>query len=446
MSWAFSNNQDSNYKYREYPSSYLQQAGFAYINNKFAYDLIFPLGTDKEKYDKINSRSASKYKAIMDNYCLNWFDVITDTDIKSNYTDINWSNVNDGYAYFDSVLYNLNAIYNKMQYPDKVDKIDKFAVLLYPNTSEHIYEEDFIKDEIMFVGNAIEYATDGSDSTIAVDSNIFNNILNDVPNYTLYKQNTDMNAGIKFNQLFVESTDPNYKGTKYVNMHDFGIEYHDLNAYIKVRDAFGNSAEDDTLGIYTSSNWKYTTPANSEDDLDRSQTYTFGDADTFFNNGYDPNTPITILNDASFIKRKKEFIKTLYKFFTGESLSSDEDPLSIINDTFINNINDKIIEVFGENKGFDFFDSSTVDYKQQFNSIIDAFVCASFKDSTGNIYLPEEIFNSNLGFRAYEQLNTYKGTLITGNGSEINQDLVDYSVNLQYKKIKNSVKLHNISF
>lgn len=446
MSWAFSNNQDSNYKYREYPSSYLQQAGFAYINDKLAYDLIFPLGTDKEKYDKINSRSASKYKAIMDNYCLNWFDVVTDTDIKSNYTDINWSDVNDGYAYFDSVLYNLNAIYNKMQYPDKVDKIDKFAVLLYPNTSEHIYEEDFIKNEIMFVGNAIEYATDGSDSTIAVDSNIFNNILNGVPNYTLYKQNTDMNAGIKFNQLFVESTDPNYKGTKYVNMHDFGIEYHDLNAYVKVRDVFGNSAEDDTLGIYTSSNWKYTTPADNKDDLDsedvldRSQTYTFGDADTFFNNGYDPNTPITILNDASFIKRKNEFIKTIYKFFTGESLSNDIDPLTIINDDFINNINDKIIEVFGENKGFDFFDSSTVDYKQQFNSIIDAFVCASFKDSTGNIYLPEEIFNSNLGFRAYEQLNTYKGTLITGNGSEINQNLVDYSVNLQYKKIENSEK------
>ena len=76
MSWAFSNNQDSNYKYREYPSSYLQQAGFAYINDKFAYDLIFPLGTDKEKYDAINSRSASKYKAIMNNYCLNWFDVM----------------------------------------------------------------------------------------------------------------------------------------------------------------------------------------------------------------------------------------------------------------------------------------------------------------------------------------------------------------------------------
>lgn len=440
MSWAFSNNQDSNYKYREYPSSYLQQAGFAYINDKLAYDLIFPLGTDKDKYDKINSRSASKYKAIMDNYCLNWFDVITDTDVKSNYTDINWSNVNGGYTYFNSVLYNLNAIYNKMQYPDKVDKIDKFAVLLYPNTTDHIYEEDFIKNQIMFVSNAIEYATDGSDSTIAVDSNIFNNILNNVPNYTLYKQNTDMNAGIKFNQLFVESTDPNYIGTKYVNMHDFGIEYHDLNAYVKVRDVFGNSDEDDTLGIYTSSNWKYTTPKkDGAYYLDRSQTYTFGDVDTFFKDGYDPNTPKSILNDAAFINRKNEFIKTLYKFFTGESLSDDENPLTIINDDFINKINNKIKEVFdSDDKGFNFFDSSTVDDKQQFNSIIDAFVCASFKDSTGNIYLPEEIFNSNLGFRAYEQLNTYKGTLITGNGSEINQDLVDYSVNLQYEKIRKS--------
>jgi hypothetical protein len=107
MSWAFSNNQDSNYKYREYPSSYLQQAGFAYINDKLAYDLIFPLGTDKDRYDKINSRSASKYKAIMDNYCLNWFDVITTRTIDdTNIDDINWVDVNNGYAYFNSVLYN----------------------------------------------------------------------------------------------------------------------------------------------------------------------------------------------------------------------------------------------------------------------------------------------------------------------------------------------------
>ena len=440
MSWAFSNNQDSNYKYREYPSSYLQQAGFAYINDKLAYDLIFPLGTDKEKYDKINSRSASKYKAIMDNYCLNWFDVITNTDIQSNYTGINWANVNDGYTYFNSVLYNLNAIYNKMQYPDKVDKIDKFAVLVYPNTNEHIYEEDFIKREITFVSNAIEYTTGESDSTIAVDSNIFNNIVNKIPNYTLYKQNTDMNASIKFNQLFAESIDPNYNGTKYVNMHDLGIEYHDLNAYAKVRDVFGNSNEDDTLGIYRSSNWKYTTPVDEENKygLNRSQIYAFGDTG-FFNNGYNPETPKTILEDTSFIARKKEFINTLYKFFTGKSISADFDPNIITEDTinkvinkFITIINNKIKEVFGDDKGFNFFDSSTVTREKQFESIIDAFVCASFKDSDGNIYLPKEIFNLDLGFKAYEQLNTYKGTLITGNGVEINQDLVDYSVNQQY--------------
>lgn len=443
MSWAFSNNQDSNYKYREYPSSYLQQAGFAYINDKFAYDLIFPLGTDKEKYDKINSRSASKYKAIMNNYCLNWFDVIPDTDVKSNYADINWTNVNEGYTYFNSVLYNLNAIYNKMQYPDKVDKIDKFAVLLYPNTSKHIYEEDFIKDKIMFVSNAIEYATDNFDSTVTVDSNIFNNVVNNAPNYTLYKQNTDMNASIKFNQLFVESADPNYTGTKYVNMHDLGIEYHDLNAYAKVRDVFGNSDEKDTLGIYTSANWKYTTP---EGTLDRRQTYTFGDTENFFKDLKDIQDikPKQYLSDSNYLNRKKEFIKTLYKFFTGKSLSDNKDPLTIIDDEFINTIDSKIKEVFkDDDKGFNFFDPSTVSVEKQFESIIDAFVCASFKDSTGNIYLPEEIFNPDLGFKAYEQLNIYKGALITGNSSEINQDLVDYSVNLRYslEKTENSYKI-----
>lgn len=472
MSWAFSNNQDSNYKYREYPSSYLQQAGFAYINDKLAYDLIFPLGTDKEKYDKINSRSASKYKAIMDNYCLNWFDVITDTDVKSNYTDINWSDVNGGYAYFNSVLYNLNAIYNKMQYPDKVDKIDKFAVLLYPNTSEHIYEEDFIKDEIMFVGNAIEYSRTGSESTVSVDPNILDNVANDIENYTLYKQNKEYNAGIKFDQLFTELDEDDYKKfseskddtldgtTIYVNAHDLGIEYHDLNAYVKVRDVFGNSKREDELGIYTSSNWKYTAPIiedepKIEDEqiiedepiiedkliLTRGVTYKFGDTDNFFKDDkYDPNTPITILNDESFIKRKNEFIKTLYKFFTGKDLSSDTDPSTIINASFITIINNKIREIFGNEAGLSFIEDDNSDnakpIKEQYDSIIDAFVCASFKDEYNQIYLPEDIFTEDIGFKSYEQLNVYKGTLLTDTGSEINQNLVDYSVKLQYELIE----------
>lgn len=454
MSWAFSNNQDSNYKYREYPSAYLQQAGFAYINDNLAYDLIFPLGTDKEKYDKINSRSASKYKAIMDNYCLNWFDVITDTDVKSNYDAINWADVNEGYAYFNSVLYNLNAIYNKMQYPDKVDKIDKFAVLLYPNTSEHIYEEDFIKDEIMFVGNAIEYSRTGSESTVSVDPDILDNVANDVENYTLYKQNAEYNAGIKFDQLFVELDDADYNkfaeseddtvdGTPiYVNAHDLGIEYHDLNAYAKVRDVFGNSGREDKLGIYTSSNWKYTfTKIEDKLTLTRGVTYKFGDTDNFFTSITNPQNakPNEYLTDTNYQIRKSEFIKTLYKLFTGESLSSDIDLLTISDDitVFINIINNKIKELFGDEAGFSFIENDNSDNRktieEQFESIIDAFVCASFTDASNDIYLPKDIFTEAIGFKAYEQLNVYKGTLLTDTGSEINQKLVDYSVNLQYK-------------
>ena len=429
MSWAFSNNQDSNYKYREYPSSYLQQAGFAYINDKLAYDLIFPLGTDKDKYDKINSRSASKYKAIMDNYCLNWFDVITDRNIANTLDDINWVDVNNGYAYFNSVLYNLNAIYNKMQYPDKVDKIDKFAVLVYPNTTDHIYEEDFIKDEIMFVGNAIAYSNDGSESTVAVNPEIVNNILSDIPNYTLYERDSDYNAGIKFNQLFIEVEETeNYEGTKYVNAHDLGIEYHDLNAYVKVRDVFGNSAEDDTIGIYTSSNWKYTAPEGYDYPLTRNTVYKFGDTNEFFTSLKDKTDikPNQYLNDSNYITRKNAFIDCLKRFFETEN---DERPLKEILETGIKS-------EFNDFKGFNFITNDNSNNKktteQQFEAIIDAFVCASFADIDNNIYLPTDIFTENLGFKAYEQLNVYKGTLLTNSGSEINQRLVDYSVNLQY--------------
>lgn len=133
MSWQFSKNQDNNYKYREFPSRYSNQSGYADVDINFNYNLLFPLGKDKTYYDRLNPRSTEKYEAIMNNYCLSWFDIVSTDNINADNIEslgINWSNTEDGYSYFNNVLYNFNTLYNKI--PNGTKPIDKFAFLVYP--------------------------------------------------------------------------------------------------------------------------------------------------------------------------------------------------------------------------------------------------------------------------------------------------------------------------
>lgn len=235
MSWAFSHNQDSNYKYREYPVSYLYQAGYARIeeslNNR--YNLLFPIGNDILVYDDINTESAKKYKSILSNYCLNWFDVVTDKElkpfenaelsIKNGKDKIHWSDVNNGYTYFNSVLYNLNSIYNKL--PKDTPKIDKFAVLVYPNT-DNVYTEEFIKDNLVFSKYSIipaEFINSDKNNcnfisnVLKTNENIFN-IYNNV-----YKSKFETN--VIFKKI---NTDENPE-TYYINARELGVKYEEAN-------------------------------------------------------------------------------------------------------------------------------------------------------------------------------------------------------------------------
>lgn len=215
MSWAFSKNQNSNYKYKEFPTSYLPQAGYAIVNDQLKYDLIFPFSDNKVYYDSINTRSAIKYKNIMNSYCLNWFDVLHNSvfiDNNINVDEIKWSDVDNGYTYFNSVLYNINEIYNKIT--DKT-KIDKFAFLIYPDVSG-IKNSEHIQKNIKFVTYTLENSDNNNCS-----------ILNDI-NTGLFNINGDHNISIQTQKAYKEAEE-GFTGKTYINLKDLGLEYYSVN-------------------------------------------------------------------------------------------------------------------------------------------------------------------------------------------------------------------------
>lgn len=183
MSWAFSKNQNNNYKYSIFPSNYTNQSAFAEINNENKYNLVLPLGKNIAFYDKLNPLSASKYEAIMNNYCVSWFDTISSDVFESFKDTITWANVDNGYAYYNGILYNLNYIYDRISSNEK--KIDKFAFLVYPDT-ENIKDELYFKNDIKYVSNILTYNT-----TNVHNTEIYNDILNKTLEgiYDIYENN-----------------------------------------------------------------------------------------------------------------------------------------------------------------------------------------------------------------------------------------------------------------
>ncbi len=251
MSWAYSNNQDSTYKYREFPVTFTNQAGYAIIDENNKYNLRFPLGKDVELYNSFNTRSAKKYEAIMNNYCLNWFDLyypenrmddITDA-IKRDKDQIEWVDVNNGYSYYKGVLYNFNLIYDKVSQFNEADKIDKFAMIVHPDTMNIINDDK--KDKITFTSMTI--LTKELNNTEQILNNcIFNKQILDsigtdtdeyIPLFDIYTANKTDN--LMFNEIFEavdkDNIDTEFIGNEpiFINSNDLLLDIYKSNSLIK---------------------------------------------------------------------------------------------------------------------------------------------------------------------------------------------------------------------
>lgn len=236
MSWAFSKNANSNYRYGEFPVNFNQIEGLCdYIknfkNNEYQYNLRFPFSDGKDFYEANNyKRVAQEFETIMNQFCLNWFNTIArvDKSIFSN-TEI-WKDTIDDCVYYNGILYDLNNLYNSKENPEKVDK---FAMLVWPD-AKIFNASDLLQlkfSELTLIRHSISNismynATANGDLlyTYFIDGNK-GNYLYDNENYSESKNHKDQ---LSFNSIYTYS----YTNTgEFVDISEIGLDYYELNKY-----------------------------------------------------------------------------------------------------------------------------------------------------------------------------------------------------------------------
>ena len=240
ISPAFSKNQESNYKYGQYPVSFSSMDGLALPyqdkNKRYYYNLIFPLSTNTKYYNLYNSNSTPKYRNIFNNYCLNWFNVIDKIDDSLFHRNDLWGDVVDNCIYYNGILYDLTNIYSELVEPEK---IDKFGVFVKLNTN-------FMPESEVSKLKFAEYTLDRQVVMKNIQPNALSNLQllnwsigdNAKNNYKNFLYNNEEYLGeiqnranadsITFSNIFTYSE--NNTGN-YIDFYDYGLDYYELNKY-----------------------------------------------------------------------------------------------------------------------------------------------------------------------------------------------------------------------
>ena len=250
MSWVYSKNQNSNYKYREFPTSFLPMSAYAIVTNG-RYNMRFPIGDDKILYNNFNERSDEKYRDIINNYCVSWFDTvhmfnkqkfIIDTEYRDSIINsVEFTPTNDGWVYHKGILYNFNDIYNQIENFDEKDKIDYFSVIININTS-NIFDESYIKENLKFV--SFNLAKSKYPYNVAYNDIYYRN---DNKNNLLDIFNTNYNTNLSFNNVYDKIKDKTVDDLKdnetvFINtadLHNSDLDLYNINAVIKPSDNIG---------------------------------------------------------------------------------------------------------------------------------------------------------------------------------------------------------------
>lgn len=234
MSWAFSKNTNSNYRYGEFPVNLHQlEALCNYIknveNNEYQYNLLFPFSDNKELYDFYNKNISQEYESIMNQFCLNWFNVIprVDDSIFEN-TEI-WKDTNDDCVYYNGILYDLQQLYNTKENPEKVDK---FAMLVNPDASILTISE---LEDLKFSELTLFREFDGntSYSNAGINNNVLDMFFNGYENanylYTNEEYNEDkiVRDQLALNEIFTYA----YSDGNFIDTTELGLDYYDINKY-----------------------------------------------------------------------------------------------------------------------------------------------------------------------------------------------------------------------
>lgn len=237
-SWAFSKNQNSNYRYGQFPSVFHTVPSLAsHIkpDGRHAYSLMMPVGDSRDlnsgrclymyapnipklKYDDVGRPVTGpyeyvidRYKRIMENYCSNWFETVTDYD--SIYDDVTlWKEVKDGCVYYNGILYDLRNLYDLTK---TTETIDRFAVLLHPNpvvfTEDDISGLRFAKSTLYRQDISILGATNVTlNDSMVIDSykNIHPSNIYEDDDFSIV--NKVYQDEVRFGEIFKEAQDGNF--------------------------------------------------------------------------------------------------------------------------------------------------------------------------------------------------------------------------------------------
>lgn len=234
MSWAFSKNANSNYRYGEFPVNLYQlEALCNYVknieNNEYQYNLLFPFSENKKFYDSYNKSISHEYELIMNQFCLNWFNVIPRVD-DSIFENIEiWKDTKDDCVYYNGILYDLKQLYNTKENPEKVDK---FAMLVnpYPNILNTSELEDLKFSELTLYR---QFDDNTSYSNAGINNNVLDMFFNGYENtnylYTneKYDENKTVRDNLALNKIFTYA----YSEGNFVNTTELGLDYYELNKY-----------------------------------------------------------------------------------------------------------------------------------------------------------------------------------------------------------------------
>lgn len=234
MSWAFSKNANSNYRYGEFPVNLYQlEALCNYVknieNNEYQYNLLFPFSESKKFYDSYDKSISNEYELMMNQFCLNWFNVIprVDDSIFEN-TEI-WKDTKDDCVYYNGILYDLKQLYNTKENPEKVDK---FAMLINPDPNIlNILELEDLKFSELTLYRQFDGNT--SYSNAGINNNVLDMFFNGYENtnylYTneKYSENKTVREKLALNKIFTYA----YSKGNFIDTTELGLDYYEINKY-----------------------------------------------------------------------------------------------------------------------------------------------------------------------------------------------------------------------
>jgi hypothetical protein len=307
MSPAFSMNQDSTYKYGEYPTKYNTINIVSDINN----NLVIPINNNVISGIKYyNNSIVDNYNKILNNYATTWFNSILNierykrvtvygvgdidinktyykfddvtnvykpytldeiinikNEIKENnnkfqsidlyeYTSIfddhfNWSDVVDNKTYFNGILYDLSSVYNTFV---DLPKIDKFNVFVRSNFKLfHKGELDKIKESRLTVCSNIIYS--GSGRNCSVPSNIEMHFktqkFNEAANNFFLPDTYQLTDELKFNKIFIKHSNADNTDGDFINLAQYNFDYYNANTYYKLSNVIAQFTSTKNNTIFT---------------------------------------------------------------------------------------------------------------------------------------------------------------------------------------------------